>query len=150
MHLHAHREDGRKHEGGPGLTDDQVAFCDALAINESAVQAMGDDKLKLIAAELNKSGDIDSTLRENVRAKIKVIVKRILNRHGYSPDLQEEEVKTVLAQAELLCAGATDLDRNRRRSLARRRVSLQRTGLVAILRQRTNRSDEWRGGQIRL
>ena len=91
-----------------GLTDDEIAFYDALASNDSAKQAMGDDKLKLIAAELitqvKKSVTIDWTLRESARARIKVMVKRILNRHGYPPDLQEEAVKTVLAQAELLCA----------------------------------------------
>jgi type I restriction enzyme, R subunit len=91
-----------------GLTDDEKAFYDALAANDSAVTAMGDDKLKLIAAELitqvKKSVTIDWTLRESARAKIKVMVKRILNKHGYPPDLQEEAVKTVLAQAELLCA----------------------------------------------
>jgi type I restriction enzyme R subunit len=91
-----------------GLTDDEIAFYDALAANESAVQAMGDDKLKVIAAELitqvKKSVTIDWTLRESARAKIKVMVKRILNKYGYPPDLQEEAVKTVLAQAELLCA----------------------------------------------
>jgi type I restriction enzyme R subunit len=91
-----------------GLTDDEVAFYDALASNDSAVQAMGDDKLKVIAAELitqvKKSVTIDWTLRESARAKIKVMVKRILKKHGYPPDLQDEAVKTVLAQAELLCA----------------------------------------------
>ena len=91
-----------------GLTDDEIAFYDALAANDSAVQAMGDDKLKLIAAELitqvKRSVTIDWTLRESARARIKVMVKRILNKHGYPPDLQEEAVKTVLAQAELLCA----------------------------------------------
>jgi type I restriction enzyme R subunit len=91
-----------------GLTDDEVAFYDALAVNESAVKAMGDDKLKLIAAELitqvKKSVTIDWTLREGARAKIRVMVKRILNKYGYPPDLQEEAVKTVLQQAELLCA----------------------------------------------
>jgi type I restriction enzyme R subunit len=91
-----------------GLTDDEVAFYDALAANESAVKAMGDDKLKVIAAELitqvRKSVTIDWTLRESARAKIRVMVKRILNKYGYPPDLQEEAVKTVLAQAELLCA----------------------------------------------
>ncbi len=91
-----------------GLTDDEVAFYDALAANESAVKAMGDDKLKVIAAELitkvRQSVTIDWTLRESARAKIKVMVKRILNKYGYPPDLQEEAVKTVLAQAELLCA----------------------------------------------
>ncbi len=91
-----------------GLTDDEIAFYDALAANASAVQAMGDDKLKLIAAELitqvRKSVTIDWTLREGARAKIRVMVKRILNKYGYPPDLQDEAVKTVLRQAELLCA----------------------------------------------
>ncbi len=90
-----------------GLTDDEVAFYDALAANDSAVQAMGDDKLKVIAAELiskvRTSVTIDWTLRESARAKIRVMVKRILNKHGYPPDLQEAAVKTVLQQAELLC-----------------------------------------------
>ena len=91
-----------------GLTDDEIAFYDALSVNESAVQLMGDDKLKVIAAEListvRKSVTIDWTLRESARAKIKVMVKRILNKYGYPPDLQAEAVKTVLQQAELLCA----------------------------------------------
>ena len=91
-----------------GLTDDEVAFYDALASNDSAVQAMGDDKLKVIAAELitqvKKSVTIDWNLRESARARIKVMVKRILKKHGYPPNLQDEAVKTVLAQAELLCA----------------------------------------------
>ena len=85
-----------------------MAFYDALAANQSAVIAMGDDKLKVIAAELitkvRQSVTIDWTLRESARAKIRVMVKRILNKYGYPPDLQEEAVKTVLAQAELLCA----------------------------------------------
>jgi type I restriction enzyme R subunit len=91
-----------------GLTEDEVAFYDALAANQSAVIAMGDDKLKVIAAELitkvRQNVTIDWTLRESARARIKVMVKRILNKYGYPPDLQEEAVKTVLAQAELLCA----------------------------------------------
>jgi type I restriction enzyme R subunit len=90
-----------------GLTDDEVAFYDALAANESAVKALGDDKLKVIAAELitkvRQSVTIDWTLRESARAKIKVMVKRILNKYGYPPDLQEDAVRTVLMQAELLC-----------------------------------------------
>ncbi len=91
-----------------GLTDDEIAFYDALAANSSAVEAMGDDKLKVIAAELitqvRKSVTIDWNLREGARAKIRVMVKRILNKHGYPPDLQDEAIKTVLKQAELLCA----------------------------------------------
>jgi type I restriction enzyme, R subunit len=91
-----------------GLSDDEMAFYDALAANESAVRAMGDAQLRVIAAELitqvRKSVTIDWTLREGARAKIRVMVKRILNKYGYPPDLQEEAVKTVLQQAELLCA----------------------------------------------
>ena len=91
-----------------GLTPEEVAFYDALAVNDSAVKVMGDDKLKVIATELisqvRKNTTIDWTLREGARAKIRVIVKRILNKYGYPPDLQEEAVKTVLRQAELLCA----------------------------------------------
>jgi type I restriction enzyme R subunit len=89
-----------------GLTDDEIAFYDALAANESAVLAMGDVKLRVIAAELiskvRQSVSIDWTLRESARARIRVLVKRILNKYGYPPDLQEEAVKTALAQAELL------------------------------------------------
>ncbi|MGN6547044.1 MAG: type I restriction enzyme endonuclease domain-containing protein [Aureliella sp.] len=91
-----------------GLSDDEVAFYDALATNQSAVEAMGDNKLKVIAVELitqvRKSVTIDWTLREGARAKIRVLVKRILNKYGYPPDLQEEAVQTVLRQAEALCA----------------------------------------------
>ena len=91
-----------------GLSDDEVAFYDALAANASAVQAMGDNKLKVIATELltrvRQSATIDWTLRESARAKIRVIVKRILNHYGYPPDLQDEAVQTVLRQAGLLCA----------------------------------------------
>jgi len=91
-----------------GLTNEEVAFYDALATNDSAVQAMGDEKLRVIAAELvsqvRKSVSIDWTLREGAQAKIRVMVKRILNRFGYPPDLQDAAVKEVLAQAALLCA----------------------------------------------
>lgn len=100
-------EDAIKRGESLGLTDDEVAFYDALATNQSAIEAMGDDKLKVIAAELitqvRKSVTIDWTLRESARARIRVMVKRILNRYGYPPDLQEEAVRTVLEQAELLC-----------------------------------------------
>jgi type I restriction enzyme R subunit len=91
-----------------GLNDDEVAFYDALAANDSAVEAMGKDELKVIATELvtqvRKSVTIDWTLRESARAKIKVLVKRILRKHGYPPDLEDEATKLVLQQAELLCA----------------------------------------------
>ena len=91
-----------------GLNDDEIAFYDALAMNDSAVQAMGIDELKVIAAELvtnvRKSVTIDWTVRESARAKIRVMVRRILRKHGYPPDLREEATRTVLEQAELLCA----------------------------------------------
>jgi len=91
-----------------GLNDDEVAFYDALAANNSALEVMGKDDLKVIATELvtqvRKSVTIDWTLRESARAKIKVLVKRILRKHGYPPDLQDEATKLVLQQAELLCA----------------------------------------------
>lgn len=90
------------------MNDDEVAFYDALAQNNSAIEVMDQDNLKVIATELvtqvRKSVTIDWTLRESARAKIKVLVKRILRRHGYPPDLQDEATKLVLQQAELLCA----------------------------------------------
>ncbi len=91
-----------------GLNDDEIAFYDALAMNASAVQVMGIDELKVIAVELvlavRKSVTIDWTVRESTRAKIRVMVRRILKKHGYPPDLREEATRTVLEQAELLCA----------------------------------------------
>jgi type I restriction enzyme R subunit len=91
-----------------GLHDDELAFYDALAQNESAVQAMGIAELKVIAAELatkvRESVTIDWTVRESARAKIRVMVRRILRKHGYPPDLQAEATKLVLEQAEVLCA----------------------------------------------
>ena len=84
-----------------------MAFYDALAANNSALEVMGKDNLKVIATELvtrvRKSVTIDWTLRESTRAKINVLVKRILRKHGYAPDLQDEATKLVLQQAELLC-----------------------------------------------
>ena len=91
-----------------GLTDEEIAFYDALAANESAKFAMGEAKLRLIAAELvtqvRKSVTIDWTLCDGAQAKIRVMVKRILNRYGYSPDMQDAAVQEVLAQARELCA----------------------------------------------
>jgi type I restriction enzyme, R subunit len=89
------------------LSEEELAFYDALAANESAVRAMGDQKLRVIAAELvtkvRSSVTIDWTMRESARAGIKVAVKRILNKFGYPPDLQDAAVQTVLMQAESLC-----------------------------------------------
>ncbi len=90
------------------LTEDEVAFYDALEVNDSAVKVLGDDTLKSIARELvqtvRNSVTIDWTLRENVRARIRVLVKRILRKYGYPPDKQERATLTVLEQAEVLCA----------------------------------------------
>jgi len=90
-----------------GLTDDEVAFYDALETNDSAVAVLGDDTLKQIAHELvdtvKRNVTIDWTVREAVRAKLRVLVKRILRKYGYPPDKQEKATVTVLEQAELLC-----------------------------------------------
>ncbi|MXW76918.1 MAG: type I restriction endonuclease subunit R [Acidimicrobiaceae bacterium] len=91
-----------------GLTEDELAFYDALGVNDSAVQVLGDETLRKIAAELvetvRKNVTIDWTLRENVRAKIRTYVKRILRKHGYPPDKEEQAAQTVLEQAEVLSA----------------------------------------------
>jgi type I restriction enzyme R subunit len=90
-----------------GLTEDEIAFYDALEVNDSAVKVLGDETLRIIAQELvravRNNVTIDWTLRENVRAKIRVMVKRILRRYGYPPDKQEKATQTVLEQAEVLC-----------------------------------------------
>ncbi len=90
-----------------GLTVEEIAFYDALEVNDSAVKILGDDVLRAIAQELvgavRNSVTIDWTLRENVRARIRVMIKRILRRHGYPPDKQEKATQTVLEQAEVLC-----------------------------------------------
>jgi type I restriction enzyme R subunit len=91
-----------------GLSDEEIAFYDALAENESAVQAMGDDKLKVIAHELlvslKDNVSVDWAHRDSARARMRVLVKRILRKYGYPPDLQDVAVQTVLQQAEVLSA----------------------------------------------
>jgi type I restriction enzyme, R subunit len=90
-----------------GLTEDEIAFYDALEVNDSAVKVLGDECLKKIAQELvvtvRKSVTIDWNMRENARAQIRVMVKRILRKYGYPPDMQEKATQTVLEQAEVLC-----------------------------------------------
>ena len=89
-----------------GLIPEEIAFYDALAENESAVEAMGDEKLRLIAHELLEqlrgNVTVDWHQRESARARMRVLVKRILKKYGYPPDLADEAVQTVLAQAEIL------------------------------------------------
>jgi len=100
------REAGRRGEK-LGLTDDEVAFYDALEVNDSAVAVLGDETLRRIAQELVKavrnSITIDWTVRENVRAQMRVIIKRILRKYGYPPDKQARATELVLEQAEVLC-----------------------------------------------
>ena len=91
-----------------GLSEDELAFYDALETNDSAVKVLGDDTLRTIARELvatvRNNVTIDWTLRENVRAQLRVLVKRILRKYGYPPDKQEKATHTVLEQAEVLSA----------------------------------------------
>ena len=92
-----------------GLSEDELAFYDALETNDSAVQVLGDETLRAIAQELvqtvRSNVTIDWTLRENVRAHLRVLVRRILRKHGYPPDKQERATLTVLEQAEVLSEG---------------------------------------------
>ena len=89
-----------------GLSEDELAFYDALEINDSAVQVLGDEQLRLIAREIAEkvktNATIDWTIRESARAKLMVLVRRTLNKYGYPPDKQQKAIDTVLKQAELL------------------------------------------------
>jgi type I restriction enzyme R subunit len=89
-----------------GLSDEEVAFYDALESNDSAVKVLGDETLRQLARELvdtvRRNVTIDWTLRENVRAQLRVLVKRVLRKHGYPPDRQEKATQTVLEQAAIL------------------------------------------------
>jgi len=98
----------RKRGEESGLSEHEIAFYDALAENESAVQVMGNDALKVIAHELltglKGNVTVDWSHRESARARMRSLVKRILRKYGYPPDLQEAAVQTVLRQAEALSA----------------------------------------------
>ena len=89
-----------------GLSDDELAFYDALETNDSAVQVLGDETLCVIARELVRTVQanvtIDWTLRENVRANLRRVVRRVLRKYGYPPDKQERAARTVIEQAEVL------------------------------------------------
>jgi len=91
-----------------GLSEDELAFYDALEVNDSAVKVLGEPTLKTIARALveavRNTVSIDWTVKESVRAKLRVLVKRILRKYGYPPDKQEKATLTVLQQAELICA----------------------------------------------
>jgi type I restriction enzyme R subunit len=90
-----------------GLSEDEIAFYDALEVNDSAVQILGDETLKAIARDLvqaiKSNLTIDWMAKETVRAKLRVTIKRLLKKYGYPPDKQEKATITVLQQAELLC-----------------------------------------------
>lgn len=88
-----------------GLTEDEIAFYDALAQNESAGMVLGDDKLKelarILVGKVRENATIDWSVRESARARMRVMVKRLLSQYGYPPDFQEKATETVLEQAEL-------------------------------------------------
>jgi type I restriction enzyme R subunit len=94
-----------------GLNTDEVAFYNALEVNDSAVQVLGDEQLKQIAREIAEkvraNATIDWTIRESARAKLMVLVRRTLNKYGYPPDKQQKAIDTVLKQAELLADNLT-------------------------------------------
>ena len=89
-----------------GLTEEELAFDDALETNDSAVKVLGEPTLRRIAQELVRTVranvTVDWAVRENVRAQLRVLVKRILRKYGYPPDKQEKATLTVLEQAEVL------------------------------------------------
>ncbi len=90
-----------------GLGEDELAFYDALGVNDATVRVMGDKVLKAIAKELTKTirrnVSIDWTQREIARAKLRTLVRRLLRKHGYPPDKQEQATQTVMEQEERLC-----------------------------------------------
>jgi type I restriction enzyme R subunit len=97
-----------KYEGiSLGLSEEEEAFYDALCVSDSAVKIMGDAILKQIAHDLaeaiRNNLTVDWNLKESVRARMRVIIKKLLKKYNYPPDQQEEAVKTVMEQAELLC-----------------------------------------------
>ena len=95
------------------LNEEELAFYDALEVNDSAVKVLGDEKLTIIARELvdtvRKNVTIDWTLKESVQAKLRVMVKRILKKYGYPPDKQKKATETVLEQAKLICKDLTEV-----------------------------------------
>src|SRR3989442_10302671 len=88
------------------MSDDELAFYDALGVNDSAVQVLGNETLRKIALELTRmireSVTIDWTQRESVQAEIRLRVKKILRKYGYPPDKQERATQTILEQAEVI------------------------------------------------
>ena len=106
IHMAKDIRDAKRRGEEEGLSEEELAFYSALADNESAVEVMGNDQLKVIAHELltslKRSVTVDWAHRESARARMRVNVKRILRRYGYPPDLQDAAVQTVLQQAEAI------------------------------------------------
>jgi len=127
-----------------GLSEDELAFYDALETNDSAVKVLGDETLRTIARQLVKTVranvTIDWTLREDVRAQLRVLVKRILRKYGYPPDKQEKATQTVLEQAVVLCTdwrrrdGRAGFHAQRRARLHARDKEKQKIGWSARFR----------------
>ncbi|MHA1325349.1 MAG: type I restriction endonuclease subunit R [Candidatus Helarchaeota archaeon] len=111
--------EARKRGEKLNLTEEELAFYDALETNDSAVKVLGDQVLKTIARELvetvRNNISIDWTLRESVRAKLRVLVKRILKKYGYPPDKRKKATETVLEQAALICKdlAENEIDKNK-------------------------------------
>ena len=91
-----------------GLSQEKIPFYDALAQNESAVEVMGNDQLRVIARELltslKSNASVDWQHLQSARARMRIVVKRILRKYGYPQDLQDAAVQTVLQQVEVLSA----------------------------------------------
>jgi len=89
-----------------GLNEDEVAFYDALEVNDSAVKILEDEALRTIAREITETiknnVKIDWTIRKSIQAALRVVVKKILRKYGYPPDKQESATETVLKQAEVI------------------------------------------------
>ena len=105
--------ESQNEENDLGLNEDEVAFYDALGVNDAAVKIMGDEVLEKIAVELTEtirnSATIDWSSRKSVRAKMKVKVKRLLRKYDYPPDKQQEAIDTVMEQAELMCSNEGEM-----------------------------------------
>lgn len=91
-----------------GLDFREFAFYSALEVNDSAVAVLGDEILRHIARELvdtiRKNSSIDWTVRENVQAKMRIAVKKILRKHGYPPDMESKATETVIEQAKMMAS----------------------------------------------
>jgi type I restriction enzyme R subunit len=90
-----------------GLTEDEFAFYEALGVNDSAVRVMGNDVLstiaRLLTSTLRRNITLDWTQRESARAKMRTMIRRLLRKHGYPPDKQEQATQTIMEQAERVC-----------------------------------------------